>query len=163
MAREALEQQHRTANQITVLEVEIGDLGEKLRTVQSLATSTLRDSTKAYNDALNIYQQAFSLQVPEVNNEDLENQAVKLTAEARRIQEEAQRLIAENQNLLREAQDSRVQLEDLLRRAEQQQQSIDAQLEEMTSYKERAVEAVQKGNNVLADAQATLETLKGNQ
>jgi len=32
-------------------------MGEKLRTVQSLAGQTLRDSTDAYNQALNIYQQ----------------------------------------------------------------------------------------------------------
>lgn len=160
MAREALEQQYRTASEITVLEVQIGDLGDKLRTVQSLATSTLRDSTKAYNEALNIYQQAYSLEVPEVNHEDLEDQAVKLTKEARRIQEEAQRLIQDNRELLQQAQDKRVQLEDLLRQAEDQQQNIDSQLEEMTSNKARALEAVQKGNNVLKDAQTTLETLK---
>lgn len=57
MARQALEQQHYTANQIRVLEVQVTDMGEKLRTVQSLAGQTLRDSTDAYNQALNIYQQ----------------------------------------------------------------------------------------------------------
>ena len=57
MARQALEQQHYTANQIRVLEVQVTDMGEKLRTVQSLAGQTLRDSTEAYNQALNIYQQ----------------------------------------------------------------------------------------------------------
>ena len=57
MARQALEQQHYTANQIRVLEVQVSDMGEKLRTVQSLAGQTLRDSTDAYNQALNIYQQ----------------------------------------------------------------------------------------------------------
>ena len=30
MAREALEEQHHTANKITVLEVQVGDMGEKL-------------------------------------------------------------------------------------------------------------------------------------
>ena len=57
MARQALEQQHYTANQIRVLEVQVTDMGEKLRTVQSLAGQTLRDSTDAYNQALNNYQQ----------------------------------------------------------------------------------------------------------
>lgn len=49
MAREAMEQQHFTAKQITVLEVQVGGMGKKLRTVQSLASQTLRDSTDAYN------------------------------------------------------------------------------------------------------------------
>ena len=57
LARNALEQQHFTENQITVLEVQVDSLRGKLRTVQSLASQTLRDSNGAYNQALNIYQQ----------------------------------------------------------------------------------------------------------
>ena len=74
MARDALEEQHYTANQITVLDVQVNDMREKLRTVQSLASQTLRDSTAAYNQALNIYQQAVTLEVPEADNERLEDQ-----------------------------------------------------------------------------------------
>ena len=79
-------------------------MGKKLMTVQSLATQTLRDSTDAYNQALNILQQAKSLEVPEVDHATLEDQAVKVERDARRIQEEAQRLISENEELLRAAQ-----------------------------------------------------------
>ena len=97
MAREALEQQHQTGNQIRVLEAQVTEIGQKLITVNSLATQTLRDSTDAYNQALRIYQQAYSLEVPEVDHETLEDQAVKVTRDARRNQEDAQRLMAENE------------------------------------------------------------------
>ena len=136
-------------------------MGAKLRTVQSLATKTLRDSTEAYNEALNILQQAKSLEVPTVDHATLEDQAVKVNRDARRIQEEAQRLISENADLLLAAQDKRVELEDLLRRAEEQQQQVDRQLADMDGYNKRALEAVQGGNNVLEDAQDTLRTLQG--
>ena len=136
-------------------------MGKKLMTVQSLATQTLRDSTDAYNQALNILQQAKSLEVPTVDHATLEDQAVKVNRDARRIQEEAQRLISENEELLLAAQDKRVELEDLLNRAENQQQQVDRQLADMDGYNKRALEAVQSGNNVLKDAQDTLRTLQG--
>ena len=53
-------------------------MGTKLRKVQSLAGQALKDSTDSYNLALNIYQQAFALQVPEVNNQELEDKASKV-------------------------------------------------------------------------------------
>ena len=87
--------------QIQVLEVDATSMSKKLMTVQSLATQTLRDSTDAYNQALNILQQAKSLEVPQVDHATLEDQAVKVERDARRIQEEAQRLISENEELLR--------------------------------------------------------------
>ena len=136
-------------------------MGKKLMTVQSLATQTLRDSTDAYNQALNILQQAKSLEVPTVDHTTLEDQAVKVNRDARRIQEEAQRLISENEELLLAAQDKRVELEDLLNRAENQQQQVDRQLADMDGYNKRALDAVQSGNNVLKDAQDTLRTLQG--
>ena len=58
-------------------------------------------------------------------------------------------------------QDKRVELEDLLGRAENQQQQVDRQLADMDGYNQRALEAVQSGNNVLKDAQDTLRTLQG--
>ncbi len=63
MAWDAMQQQHNTSKEIRVLEVQVGEMQQRLRTVQSLATQTLADSTQAYNRALNIYQQAVNLQV----------------------------------------------------------------------------------------------------
>ena len=54
-------------------------MSTKLRSVQSLATQTLKDSTDSYNLALNIYQQALAMQVPTVDNRDLEDKARKVT------------------------------------------------------------------------------------
>ncbi len=110
--------------------------------------------------ALNILQQAKSLQVPSVDHVTVEQQAVKMNNEAKAIQEEARELIALNEELLRDAQDKRAELEDLLRRAERQQQQVDAQLADMDGFKTRAFDAVESGNRVLEDAQDTLRTLQ---
>lgn len=159
MTRAAMEEQHKTGNQIRLLEVQVQSMGEKLRTVQSLAGQTYRDASEAYNQAINIYQQAKSLDVPTIDDENIEKQANRVKEEANRIKDEANRLIQSNMNLLTEAQDRRVQLEDLLNNAEGQQQILDEQLAEMDLYRAKALAAVNSGNSVLEDALRTLQTL----
>jgi chromosome segregation ATPase len=70
-------------------------------------------------------------------------------------------LIDSNVNLLEETQNRRVQLQDLLDRAEDQQQTLDAQLADMDGHRAKAINAVEDGNSVLQDATRTLETLNG--
>merc|ERR1719323_1888484 len=159
MARDAMDQQHATGNQIGVLDIQVQNMGAKLRTVQSLAGQTYRDASEAYNSAINIYQQAKSLQVPSVDEENIEKQATRVQDEARRIKMEAERLIESNEELLTETQDRRKELEDLMERAEKQQQDLDAQLADMDGHRAKALKAVSDGNAVLSDAERTLQTL----
>jgi len=49
----------------------------------------------------------------------------------------------------------------MLRRAEEQQQQLDAQLADMESHRAKALAATAKGNSVLQDAESTLNTLRG--
>ena len=70
-------------------------------------------------------------------------------------------MIDSNVNLLEETQNRRVQLQDLLDRAEDQQQTLDAQLADMDGHRAKAINAVEDGNSVLQDATRTLETLNG--
>ena len=161
MARNAMEEQLQTGSEINVLEVQVKNMGEKLRTVQSLAGQTYRDASEAYNAAINIYQQAKSIEVPTVDEENIEKQANRVQEEAKRIKEEAQRLIESNVQLLQETQDKRFELEDLLGRAEIQQQTLDSQMADMDQYRAQALKAVENGNNVLEDATRTLSTLNG--
>ena len=162
MTSNALAQQITTGQQIRLLSEDVKDVGIKLQKIQSLASNTLQDSTDAYDQALQIYRQALSLEVPSVNSGDLKAQADKVIAEAVRIADEAQRLMDSNQQLLQETQDRRVNLEeDLLARAKLQQQPVDAQSADMKSNKQRALNAVSDGNAVLGEAQETLKTLEG--
>jgi len=160
MAYDALNQQTDTSKQVNVLVVQVQDMSTKLRSVQSLATQTLKDSTDSYNLALNIYQQALAMQVPTVDNRDLEDKARKVEAEAKQIAADANLLLENNNQLLADMQNRRIQLEDLLNRAQTQQQQVDQQMETMTEYKSKADNAVTTGNAVLQDAEQTLKTLQ---
>ena len=119
------------------------------------------NSRLAYNTAINIYQQAKIMEVPKINELNIEKQANKVQQEAKRIKEEAERLIQSNVELLQQTQDRRVQLEDLLQTAEDQQQQLDAQIADMDQNRAKALKAVANGNGVLEDAKRTLETLNG--
>merc|ERR1712051_516757 len=135
MARADMEEQTKTGSQIKVLEEQVKIMGTKLRTVQSLASQTSRDANDAYNTAINIYQQAKSIEVPSIDEENIEKQANRVQEEATQIKQEANRLIDSNVNLLEETQNRRVQLQDLLDRAEDQQQTLDAQLADMDGHR----------------------------
>ena len=161
MARAAMEEQTKTGSQIKVLEEQVKLMSSKLRTVQSLAGQTSRDATDAYNTAINIYQQAKSIEVPSIDEENIEKQANRVQEEANQIKLDANQLIESNINLLQETQDRRVQLQDLLTRAEGQQQTLDRQLADMDGHRAKALAAVADGNSVLDDAQRTLRTLNG--
>ena len=68
MTQEALEQQIATGNEIRVLQENVMKMGQKLTKVQSLASNTLAESTDAYNQALELYRAAISLEVPEASS-----------------------------------------------------------------------------------------------
>ena len=88
MARAAMEEQTKTGSQIKVLEEQVKIMGNKLRTVQSLASQTSRDANDAYNTAINIYQQAKSIEVPSIDEENIEKQANRVQEEAIQIKQE---------------------------------------------------------------------------
>ena len=161
MARAAMEEQTKTGSQIKVLEEQVKLMREKLMTVQSLTRQTSTDAIDAYNTAISYYQQAKSIEVPIIDEENIEKQANRVQEEANEIKEQAQRLIETNINLLNETQERRVQLQDLLDSAEDQQQTLDAQLADMDGHRAKALNAVQDGNGVLKDATRTLQTLNG--
>uniref|UniRef100_A0A0K2SX80 Laminin subunit gamma-1 n=1 Tax=Lepeophtheirus salmonis TaxID=72036 RepID=A0A0K2SX80_LEPSM len=160
MTREALEEQHIEANQIDILNHQVDEMGEKLRSVQSLANVALREANEAYQQALIILRQAKGLEIPQVNSEEVSEKASQVEVDAERIRGEAERLIQDNMELLQQTQDKRAMLEELLNRANVQQQEVDRQLADMDEFRNRAINAVKSGNDILKDAQATLETLQ---
>ena len=161
MARAAMEEQTKTGSQIKVLEEQVKLMREKLMTVQSLTRQTSTDAIDAYNTAISYYQQAKSIEVPVIDEENIEKQANRVQEDANEINEEAQRLLETNINLLNETQNRRAELQDLLNSAEYQQQTLDAQLADMDGHRAKALNAVQDGNGVLKDATRTLQTLNG--
>ena len=95
MARAAMEEQTKTGSQIKVLEEQVKIMGTKLRTVQSLASQTSRDANDAYNTAINIYQQAKSIEVPSIDEENIEKQANRVQEEANQIKQEVKFIYSE--------------------------------------------------------------------
>ena len=160
IALNAMKEQLSNANNIDTLKYKLTDVDDKLSTVEKLASNTLAKAENAYYEALTIHRQVLNLEVPSINSDSLEKQANQIKEDARRIKEDAERFMDEYQSVIRDTMNKRVNLQDLLDRANIQQQEVDNQLNEIENHKTKALEAVQIGNNVLKDAQETLETLK---
>merc|ERR1711953_1003532 len=100
------------------------------------------------------------MEVPTIDDENIEKKANTVKSEAVQIKEEATRLMASNQQLLSDTQNRREQLMDLLEEAETQQKMLSSQITQLEQNREKALTAVDNGNSVLEDAKRTLETLK---
>ena len=161
MAYDAMQSAPQTGNQIQILEEQVTRMGETLRMVQSLASQTQRDTSEAHNQAIKLYQTAKLMEVPTIDDENIEKKANSVKSEAMQIKEEATRLMESNQQLLSDTQNRREQLIDLLEEAETQQKMLSSQIAQLEQNREKALTAVDNGNLVLEDAKRTLETLKG--
>ena len=159
-ARSALEEQVDTANTIQVLQARLREMGTKLGEVQSESQQTLAAASEAYLQALTIYQSVWNLAVPEVNTDQLEDQASRVSKDAERIREDAERLIGEHEELLAQAGAQRQQMRDLMKQAELEQQLINDRLQMMEQHRDGAQAAVNSGNTVLGEAKKTLEILE---
>jgi len=159
-AYSAMQEQVHNANKIDALKYKLSEVESKLVTVEKLSSNILMKATDTYEEALTIYQQVFNLEVPTVDGKSLETAAKVISEDAERIKADARRLIDEYRPLIQDTMDKRVNLQDLLNRASVQQREVDSRLADMDMHRAKALEAVDIGNNVLKDAQDTLETLK---
>jgi len=160
LARDALDEQVKKAERISMLRTHLEQLEGKLSTVQSLSLATLSDATDAYNRALNIYQEAFNLDPSSRDMTQMQEDATGMRVKAGTVRSTADKLLAENAELLGQVVVDREELEELLERAVSQQQQVNARLDDLTGHQGRAADAVERGNAVLEQARATLETLK---
>ena len=160
LARDALDEQVKKAERISMLRTHLEQLEGKLSIVQSLSLATLDDATLAYDQALNIYQEAFNLNPSAGDTSRMLKEVDGMREKAGTVRSTADRLLAENADLLAQVLADREELENLMERAVSQQQQVDARLDDLTGHQSRAAEAVQRGNAVLDRARATLETLR---
>merc|ERR1719495_3104073 len=160
LAYSARQQQLDNSNKIDGLRYKLSSVETKIATVEKLTSDSLAKATDAYNEALTIKQQVLSLEVPSVDSAAMEAKAKQIMTDAERIKADAELLLTSNQDLLQNTMGKRAELQDLLNRANIQQQEVDRRLADMDRHRAKALEAVKIGNNVLKDADNTLETLK---
>ena len=160
LAYSARQQQLDNSNKIDGLRYKLSSVETKIATVEKLTSDSLAKATDAYNEALTIKQQVLSLEVPGVDSAAMEAKAKQIMTDAERIKADAELLLTSNQDLLQNTMGKRAELQDLLNRANIQQQEVDRRLADMDRHRAKALEAVKIGNNVLKDADNTLETLK---
>merc|ERR1719189_1805496 len=114
LARDALDEQVKKAERISMLRTHLEQLEGKLSTVQSLSLATLNDATDAYNRALNIYQEAFNLDPSSGDTSRMLKEVDGMREKAGTVRSTADRLLAENADLLAQVLTDGGELENLM-------------------------------------------------
>lgn len=161
LAREAVDQQKNTTEQIGVLQREMTGTELTLSRTQAMAREALTNAQAAYTEALSLLGDAYSLVVPNVDWQFMKRQTAQHVEDSKRVKEEAEQLIDEHTVMLDEASDLIIGAGDLLARGVAQQQVADELLADADAAHARAQEAVSLGDKTLQEAQKTLETLEG--
>lgn len=160
LARDALEEQVKNANQIEVLRNHLNEMTEKHETVRNLAFEALNDANQVYDEALSIFRKVYNLDIPNVQTETFLERANEAKIEAERIKEEAHMLVVKHSDLLKDTKFNREEIQSLLNRAKAQQQEVDERLNDMIEHRKKGKEAVDLGTSLLEKARTTLETLR---
>lgn len=161
LAREAVDQQKNTTEEIDGLRRELTITEQTLARTQAMAKEALTNAQSAYTEALSLLGDAYSLVVPNVEWQFMKRQAAQHSEEAQRIKAEADQLTAENSNMLDEVSDQIIGAGDVLAKGVAQQQIADELLADADVALGRSQEAVSLGDKTLQEAQKTLETLEG--
>ena len=161
LAREAVDQQKNTTEEIGGLRWELTITEQTLARTQALAKEALTNAQSAYTEALSLLGDAYSLVVPNVEWQFMKRQAAQYSEESRQIKKDADLLTAENTNMLDDVSDQIIGAGDVLAKGVAQQQIADELLADADVALGRSQEAVSLGDKTLAEAQKTLETLEG--
>ncbi|KAL3871372.1 hypothetical protein ACJMK2_039377 [Sinanodonta woodiana] len=161
LAKETLTMPGGVMQEIQVLQQKAANAQELYKTVQFLAEKARNASILAYQEALDLYTEATSIQIPGVDVNRLMAEAAQIKKEAANIKAEAKRLIEENQKLLSDIKNEEGNAEKLLESGYNQQQRADELLAEVDAARAQAGKAVRMGDKTLKEANETLQILQG--
>ncbi|KAM7303910.1 laminin subunit gamma-1 isoform X2 [Ixodes scapularis] len=160
IAEGAISTQHQTESEIFTLKKRMKDIMDLMLRTKKMAEEAKAEVVKAYEDALRVYSDTTSVQMPDIDTDDLLHQAQEIIEEAQRIYKEADDLMEKHKNIFDKVKPQKDEAEDLLAEAQRQQQVTDELLADTDAAYAKAKEAVQSGEKILEEAQNTLKTLK---
>ncbi|KAL4219663.1 Laminin-type epidermal growth factor-like domai [Mactra antiquata] len=161
LAMETLQMPGSIMLDIQELQAKTDDASRKYNQTKFFAEKALNMSMQAYDEALDLYSQATSLQIPAINVDLLIAESNRIKEEAAVIKQNAVDLLTKNEDLLSDVAEQRQTAEDLLESGIQHQQRADGLLADVDSARAIAKNAVDMGERTLSEANETLQTLQG--
>ncbi|XP_035207831.1 laminin subunit gamma-1-like [Stegodyphus dumicola] len=161
LARETVDSQERMSNEVYDLGRKLDDLVDFMQRTKQLAKDANTEAGTAYEEALGIYTDASSLNVPTADVAAMKNEASRIKIEAQRVKGQADSLANEHKETLSRLDDQTKDAEGLLNEAIRQQQITDELLTDTDAALAKALDAIASGEKILDDAKETLDTLKG--
>ncbi|KAL3200058.1 hypothetical protein MRX96_001267 [Rhipicephalus microplus] len=160
IAEGALSTQDKTESEIYLLKNRMREIMDLMLRTKKMAEEAREEVRKAYDDALRVLSEATSVQMPDIDIDELSRRAQEIIDEAARIQKEADELLDKHHAVLERVGPQRQDAEDLLAEAHRQQQITDELLAEVDTAFAKAKEAAAEGERILEEAQNTLKVLK---
>ncbi|XP_064457402.1 laminin subunit gamma-1-like isoform X3 [Ornithodoros turicata] len=160
IAAAAQDMQDQTEDEIKLLRRRMNQVKDLMERTKEMANEAKAEAFKAHDDAIQVLTDTNSIQLPDIDHEDLKNQAQDIIDDARRIQKEADDLMERHRDIVESIEPQREDAEGLLAEAEHQQQITDGLLAATDAALQKSKEAVESGERILKEAQNTLQTLK---
>ncbi|XP_054274289.1 laminin subunit gamma-1-like isoform X2 [Macrosteles quadrilineatus] len=160
IAKDAINRQKNISDEIRHQNSILQMTKEKLNLTMAEVADTANHVNSVYNDTWAIYSDVYDLMLPETNAQELKEQSINTGAEAKKIRDEANNLYQSHVTLLEDISELMIDGNDVLRKAEEQQQLADELLADADAAHTKAEDAVHLGNKTLQEAQQTYRTLQ---
>lgn len=161
LALDAIQTQETNRLALKRLEGQLEELSDLMMRTTKMASDAKKEAVKASTDAVSIYTDINSINVPNFESDRLRIEALDLIGQAENILREAFELLQKNSDALNKTQYQQQDARDLLTEANRQQEMANNLLIEVTRSLAKANESIYAGESTLGDAKKTLETLRG--
>lgn len=157
-------QQQRSANdESRSLSQSVQQLEDEVKVTELKARGALDVAKEAHNNALNLFKDAYSLTLPEIDFNTIKDQAKVAKAEAETLKENVDKLLKEREQLLADAHIEAKRAQQLISNTQQQQQTAEELLADLDNAKASADKALKQSNDTYEEAKRIYDTLQGNQ
>jgi len=161
LARNSYDQQRNSSIQSGTLQQTVLRLEEEIKNAEGKSQRSLQVAKEAYNNALNLYKDAHSLNLPKIDLQAIKDQAKQAKADAEDLKESLRLLLDEREQLLLEAEEESKEAKELLDDAYKHQQMADELLADLDKAKASADDARNQSENTFKEAQKIYDTLQG--
>lgn len=161
VAWDSLGHQRNASAEAQALQHSIQEIENEIRSTRIRAENSLDAAKSAYNNALNMFKDATSLTLPNIDLNAIKKQAQQAKSEAETLKLAVSNLLKEREQLLQDAEEEATRAREVHDTAKKNQQMADELMADLDKAKASAEEARMQSENTLSEAKKIHETLLG--
>jgi hypothetical protein len=161
LLRGSLDKHNSMSHETRLLLQSTQQLEDEVKGTKVKAQDALAKSKAAHDNALNLFKDAYSLNLPPVDLKAIKEQAAKAKEDAENFKLEIETYVKEKEELLREAEEEVLTTKAMLENAIKHQQMADELMADLHSANASAEEARKQSEATFNEAQKIFDTLQG--